>query len=101
MILKNKFELLRDDLARFGIGKMQCFGDSMLPLIYSGAYLTFQPAKSYYLGDMVFCLVDGYFIDAHKIIAISPVNGYLIADNHGNINGWTTEIYGKVIKIEY
>lgn len=74
----------------------------MKPLIYSGAILTFKSFLTYEINDAVFCSIDNYYIDAHLIIEKDPIsNYYLIADNHGNINGWTNTIYGKVIKIEY
>jgi hypothetical protein len=38
-------------------------------------------------------------IDAHLITKID-CGRYMIANNHGFENGWTSTIYGKVINIE-
>ena len=77
---------------------MTCFGDSMVPIFKSGATLRFQRCDSYEIGDCVFCKVKGRFIDAHKITKKSE-RGYMIANNHGHENGWTKQVYGKVIAI--
>jgi SOS-response transcriptional repressor LexA len=95
----NKYELLKEQLASDGVGKMKCFGNSMLPIISSGSLLTFKQEDSYQIGDIVFCKVKGRYIDAHLITKIDPNKGYMIANNHGWENGWTRTIYGKVIEI--
>ncbi len=97
----NKFERLKDELEVNGSGKMTCFGSSMLPILKSGSTLTFIKAENYQKGDIVFCKVKGRYIDAHKIVKIDKNRGYLIANNHGFENGWTTIIYGKAVKSEF
>lgn len=97
----NKYHRLQAELAEKGIGKMKCFGFSMLPILKSGTLLTFQQQSSYKIGDIVFCKVKGRFIDAHKVVKIDNNKGYLIANNHGFENGWTKTIYGKAVEAEY
>lgn len=77
----------------------RCIGNSMTPLIYTNSICTFKKQSEYEIGDIVFCKVKGRYIQAHLIKGKS--NGkYLIGNNHGLINGWTSQVYGKVIKIE-
>jgi signal peptidase I len=87
------------ELETKGITSMKVFGNSMVPIIKSGSVLTFKKCEAYEPDDVVFCKVKGRYIDAHKIVAVSPERGYLIANNHGHNNGWTHTIYGKVIEI--
>jgi SOS-response transcriptional repressor LexA len=95
-----KYRKLQDDLAAKGTGRMKVFGQSMLPIIKSGAILTYQAKPSYEVGDIVFCKVRGRFIDAHKVLK-KDGDRYQIGNNHGHINGWSRQLYGKVVKIEY
>lgn len=97
----NKFERLKAELEQTGKGKMKAFGSSMLPILKSGSQLTFEKASEYKIGDIVFCKVKGHYIDAHKIIKMDAHKGYLIANNHGFENGWTRNIYGRVVIGEY
>ena len=97
----NKYLRLKDELETKGSGKMKGFGNSMLPILKSGSLLTFEKKESYAIGDIVFCKVNGRFIDAHKIVKADPNKGFLIANNHGWENGWTKIIYGKVIRSEW
>lgn len=97
----NKFERLKQELETAGQGKMKAFGNSMLPILKSGSLLTFIKVDEYKVGDIVFCKVKGHYIDAHKIIKKDSNKGFLIANNHGFENGWTKNIYGKVIKAEF
>jgi SOS-response transcriptional repressor LexA len=96
----NKYERLKAELEANGEGKMKAFGSSMLPILKSGALLTFQKCEVYEIGDIVFCKVKGRYIDAHKITKTDPNKGFLIANNHGFENGWTKRIFGKVIQAE-
>ena len=80
---------------------MKVFGNSMLPKIKSGALLTYGVKEKYEVGDIVFCSVKGRKIDAHLITKTDQNKGYMIANNHGYENGWTKQIFGYVIKIEY
>jgi SOS-response transcriptional repressor LexA len=79
--------------------KMTVFGHSMMPIIKNGSTLEFEKKDEYEVGDIVFCKVKGRFIDAHKVTKKNPQRGYLIANNHGWENGWTKNIYGKVVRI--
>jgi SOS-response transcriptional repressor LexA len=96
----NKYIRLQEELKEIGnTGKMKCFGNSMLPIIKSGSLLTFEKCEKYEIGDIVFTKVKGRMIDAHLITKID-CGRYMIANNHGFENGWTSTIYGKVINIE-
>jgi len=98
----NKYERVLSELLKGNTASMKVFGKSMEPIIYSGTVLTFQSFTEYEIDDIVYCKVNGRIVDAHKIIKIRENKGkkeYLIANNHGFENGWTSIIYGKVIKI--
>ena len=92
-----KYERMRDELATRGRTEAKAFGQSMRPILESGSLLTFERQTQYEVGDIVFCKVKGRFIDAHKITKIDSEGRYLISNNHGHDNGWTTQIFGKVI----
>ena len=96
-----KYERLKEDLENNGTGKMKCFGNSMLPILKSGSLITFEKKENYKIGDIVFCKVNGRYIDAHKVTKIGPDGRYMIANNKGFENGWTKIIYGKAVKAEY
>jgi len=72
----------------------------MKPKINSGDRITISPTKDIKKGDIVFCKVKGNFY-VHIIKAIQG-DKYLIGNNKGRINGWTSKnnIFGKVIKVE-
>ncbi len=99
----NKYQKLKEELELVGIGEMKVYGKSMLPIIESGSLLTYEHVDlgfcHYKIDDIVFCKVGDRIIDAHKIVAIDEDKGYLIANNHGYINGWTKEIYGRATRI--
>ena len=95
-----KYERLKEALDKEGTGKMKAFGNSMLPIIKSGSLLTFEVKETYEINDIVFCKVKGRYIDAHKVIKLDTQKGYLIANNKGHENGWTTNIFGYVVNIE-
>ena len=97
----NKYEILKQQLQEQKTGKMKCFGNSMEPLLQSGALVTFVQQETYEIGDMVFCKVKGRYIDCHIITKKDSNGRYLISNNHGFDNGWTKTIYGKAIKAEY
>lgn len=100
-MITNKYERLIKELDEKGIGKMKCFGNSMLPILNSGGLITFKKQDKYTIGDMVFCKVKGRYIDCHLIKQLNNEKGYLIGNNHGYQNGWTKTIYGKAIKEEF
>lgn len=93
----NKYERLKTELKEVGMGKMKCFGNSMLPILSNPSINTYRELKSYEIGDIVFCKVRGRYIDAHKITK-KDGDRYMISNNHGRDNGWTTQIYGKVME---
>lgn len=98
--MSTKYDRVKQELEENGTSKMKVFGQSMLPIIKSGALLTFEKSSCYEVGDIVFCRVKGRIIDAHKITKINKQKGYMISNNHGWDNGWTKTIYGKVVQIE-
>jgi signal peptidase I len=98
-----KYEIAMELLAKGEEATMKVFGRSMEPIIYTGSKLTFKPFDEYEVDDVVFSKVKGKFIDAHKVTKIrdkGKKKEYMIGNNHGWENGWTTIIYGKVINIE-
>lgn len=100
-VINPKYTKAMLELAKNGRTTMKVFGNSMTPIIESGSILTFERSDvGYQIGDIVFCIVKGRCIDAHKITSKSDKRGYLISNNHGYDNGWTHRIFGKVIKIE-
>ena len=92
-----KYKALKESLEAQGRGKMKVFGHSMEPIIASGTLLEFQVKATYEVGDVVFCKVRGRYIDAHKIIKKAPGGRYLIANNKGWENGWTSQVYAAVV----
>lgn len=73
-------------------------GNSMKPLINSGDLVGIEPISGpLEKGDIVLCKVNG----RQYLHLIKAVRGsdYLIGNNHGGINGWTSGIYGKLVKV--
>lgn len=75
-------------------------GNSMVPLIKSGQDHKISPVKweDCEKGDIVYCKVKGKFY-THLVKSKDSIKGLLIGNNKGNINGWTKQVYGKVIKV--
>lgn len=76
-------------------------GNSMTPLIMSGQKHVLEPIKNpetISAGDIVYCKVHGRYY-THLVKAIDTTKGFLIGNNHGHLNGWTKNVYGKVIKV--
>lgn len=75
-------------------------GNSMSPIIQSRQKHKLAPIelKDVKVGDVVFCKVKGYYY-THFVKAKNDKRGCLIGNNRGGINGWTKQIYGKVIEI--
>ena len=71
----------------------------MSPIIKSEQAHKLAPAKldEVNVGDIVYCKVRGHFY-THLVKAKSN-RGCLIGNNRGGINGWTKQIFGKVIEI--
>lgn len=97
----NKYERTKQALETDGTGSMKCFGQSMMPIIKSGSKITFEKQDNYKVGDIVFCKVRGYWIDAHIITKEHPTQGFMIANYDGWENGWTKTIFGKAITSEH
>ena len=93
----HKYIKLRTELSEKGIGSIKMFGKSMEPLIKSGSIITFEERDTYSVGDIVFCKVRGTYY-AHKIVKKGP-KGYLIGNNKGKENGWTSSVYGAMISV--
>ena len=74
-------------------------GNSMVPLIKSGQNHLLAPAKleDCEVGDIVYCKVKGNFYT--HLVKAKGEKGVLIGNNKGGINGWTNQVYGKVIEI--
>jgi SOS-response transcriptional repressor LexA len=94
----SKYERMQQELTDQGHTQAKAFGHSMKPILESGSLLTFEKRGHYEVGDIVFCKVKGRYIDAHKITKIDSQGRYLISNNHGHDNGWTSQIFGKVIQ---
>jgi hypothetical protein len=75
-------------------------GNSMVPLIKSKQEHVLSPVliEDVVPGDIVYCKVKGNWY-THLVKAIDPLKGCLIGNNKGNINGWTKQVYGKVIEV--
>ena len=75
-------------------------GNSMVPLINSGQKHKLKPITlvEVKVGDIVYCKVKGNFY-THLVKAIDPKKGCQIGNNKGRINGWTKQVYGKVIEV--
>lgn len=75
-------------------------GNSMVPLIKSGQEHILEPVtwEQCEEGDIVYCKVKGNFY-THLVKGKNIDRGLLIGNNKGGINGWTKQVYGKVIEI--
>lgn len=75
-------------------------GNSMSGLIESGQEHKLEPAKweDCNKNDIVYCKVKGNFY-THLVKAKDQKKGLLIGNNKGRVNGWTRNVYGRVIEI--
>lgn len=75
-------------------------GNSMVPLINSGQHHVISPStwQEVLVGDIVYCKVKGRYY-THLVKAKNEKKGCQIGNNKGGINGWTKQIYGKVIEV--
>jgi hypothetical protein len=75
-------------------------GNSMLPLIKSMQPVKISPItwEMVEVGDIVFCKVNGKYYQ-HLVKGKNNKRGCLIGNNKGGINGWTKNIYGKIVEI--
>ena len=75
-------------------------GNSMLPLIKSKQPVKISPVtwENVEVGDIVYAKVHGRFF-THLVKAKDPIKGCQIGNNKGHVNGWTKQVYGKIIEI--
>lgn len=75
-------------------------GNSMLPKIKSNQEHKLQACTidDVEIGDIVYCKVSGRYY-THLVYAKNAEKGCLIGNMSGFKNGWTKQIYGKVIEI--
>ena len=76
-------------------------GNSMSPLIRSRQKHKLAPVKNWEdckKDDIVYCKVRGNFY-THLVKRKGITKGLLIGNNKGKTNGWTKQVYGKVIQI--
>ena len=97
-MLNPKYSKAIQELGSQGHTAFKVFGGSMTPIIKSGSLLYFEKAEDYDVGDIVFCRVNGRIVDAHLITQKAEKRGWMISNNHGHDNGWTKQIYGKVVR---
>ncbi len=77
-------------------------GNSMTPRIRSGQLCTLEPTVAPSAGDVVLCKVSGR-VYLHLVRAIrrqGESSSYLIGNAHGGTNGWTTTVYGKLVRVD-
>ncbi|MEL6810454.1 MAG: phage repressor protein [Bacteroidota bacterium] len=75
-------------------------GNSMLPILHSKQPVRLVPVRweDCEKGDIVYCKVRGNCF-THLVKGKNDKRGLLIGNNHGRINGWTKNVYGKVVEI--
>ncbi len=75
-------------------------GNSMTPLIKSGQKHKLEPTtwEKVSIGDIVYTKVSGKFY-THLVSGKNEKRGCQISNNKGFVNGWTKQIYGKVVEI--
>jgi hypothetical protein len=76
-------------------------GPSMAGRVESGQLVTVEPIRdpsTLAVGDVVLCAVRG----AQYLHLIKAVRGkqFLIGNNRGGVNGWTTTVWGKMTAVE-
>lgn len=79
-------------------------GHSMTGKVDDGQLVTVEPVSmasrftQLAVGDVVLCRVNGKEY-LHLIKAVKGVR-YQIGNNKGHVNGWTTQVFGKVVQVE-
>lgn len=75
-------------------------GHSMEPLIKSRQPVRVHPVRwvDVVKDDIVLCRVRGHYY-THKVLATNMARGVLIGNNHGGVNGWTKQVYGRVLEV--
>lgn len=79
--------------------KTRLSGNSMAPRVKSRQLVTIEPYKldDLQAGDVAFCKVRGRFY-LHLVKQVGD-GRVLIGNNHGHINGWTRQVFGKLTKV--
>lgn len=78
-------------------------GRSMEPRVKSGQLCTVAPVvlDELQVDDVVLCTVKGSDY-LHKVIRFSwDRSGVEIGNNRGGVNGWTSIVYGKLVKVTH
>jgi phage repressor protein C with HTH and peptisase S24 domain len=86
------------ELDEAGETSLKVSGNSMSPLIKTRSLLVLKKTNDYQVGDAVLCKVKGN-IYVHKVTRIDAEGRYLISNNKGHDNGWTKNVYGRVVKV--
>lgn len=75
-------------------------GNSMEPILKSRQPVRLAPCKwqDVKQGDIVYAKAHGNYY-THIAHAVHPEKGVLLGNNHGHMNGWTTQVFGKVTEI--
>jgi len=75
-------------------------GGSMKGKVDSGSKVTVEPISldKIEIGDIVLCKVKGR--QYLHLVKAKDKSRFLIGNNKGFTNGWTSAVYGKAIKIE-
>ena len=75
-------------------------GNSMTPKLRSRQPVRLAPCFWHQAekGDIVYCRVRGNFY-THLVLATNEEKGVLIGNNHGRTNGWTKNVFGRVVEI--
>jgi len=75
-------------------------GNSMKGKVESGSKVTVEPIPldEIEIGDIVLCKVKGR--QYLHLVKAKDKGRFLIGNNRGYTNGWTSAIYGKATKIE-
>lgn len=75
-------------------------GNSMTPRIKSGQKHILAPVswEDCEEGDIVFCKCKSSYY-THLVKGINNEKGLLIGNNKGGINGWTKQVFGRVIEV--
>jgi len=75
-------------------------GNSMTPILKSRQPVRIAPAKweDIKVGDIVYCKVRGN-VYTHLVTGWNVARGVQISNNRGHVNGWTKQVFGKVVEI--
>jgi len=75
-------------------------GNSMVPIIRHNQKHSLAPCKydDVCVGDVVFCRVRGSYM-THKVTAVNCKRGVQISNNRGHVNGWTKNVFGRVVEV--